>query len=250
MSASGIFKGGRLTVKNGGWLGMKACGIGKTWVQRWEADFSKHDESEALISQAVSKLKSRERDLTQFYCNLIESCSKHESKQGFNEAYGYLSELVRNSSSMYVKRQCFKSMVSILCEMGQPNEALNVVEDMRKNGVKPSLFEFRFLLYGYGKMGCFEDMERMVNKMEMEGFEVDTICSNMVLLSYGAFTKLSKIAFPANNYLFCEAAMTGMRSCSHEEKLMRSVSKQQKSERGEGGDGQVVSGWSFDVVIS
>ncbi|KAE8669939.1 Mitochondrial editing factor 9 isoform 1 [Hibiscus syriacus] len=105
----------------------------------------KHDESEALISQAVSKLKSRERDLVQFYCNLIESCSKHESKQGFNEAYCYLSELVRNSSSVYVKRQGYKSMVSSLCEMGQPDEAENVVEDMRKNGVKPSLFEFSSL---------------------------------------------------------------------------------------------------------
>ncbi|KAK8626704.1 hypothetical protein V6N13_134337 [Hibiscus sabdariffa] len=153
----------------------------------------KHDESDALISQAVSKLESRERDLVQFYCNLIESCSKHESKQGFSEAYGFLSELVRNSSSVYVKRQGYKSMVSSLCEMGQPDEAENVVEDMRKNGVKPSLFEFRFVLYGYGKMGCFEDMERMVNKMEMEGFEVDTICSNMVLSSFGAFNALSKM---------------------------------------------------------
>ncbi|KAK8481716.1 hypothetical protein V6N13_018371 [Hibiscus sabdariffa] len=153
----------------------------------------KHDESDALISQAVSKLESRERDLVQFYCNLIESCSKQESKQRFSEAYGFLSELVRNSSSVYVKRQGFKSMVSSLCEMGQPDEAENVVEDMRKNGVKPSLFEFRFVLYGYGKMGCFEDMERMVNKMEIEGFEVDTICSNMVLSSFGAFNALSNM---------------------------------------------------------
>ncbi|KAB2043020.1 hypothetical protein ES319_D02G260000v1 [Gossypium barbadense] len=131
----------------------------------------KHDESQALISQVVSKLKFKERDLVQFYCNLIESCSKHESKQGFNDAYGYLSELVNNSSSMYVKKQGFKSMVSSLCEMGQPNEAENVVEDMIKNGVKPSLFELRFI----------------------EGFGVDTISSNMILSSYGAYNALPKM---------------------------------------------------------
>ncbi|KAG4209534.1 hypothetical protein ERO13_A03G206400v2 [Gossypium hirsutum] len=153
----------------------------------------KHDESQALISQVVSKIKFKERDLVQFYCNLIESCSKHESKQGFNDAYGYLSELVNNSSSMYVKKQGFKSMVSSLCEMGQPNEAENVVEDMIKNGVKPSLFELRFVLYGYGKMGFFEDMERMVKKMEIEGFGVDTISSNMILSSYGAYNALPKM---------------------------------------------------------
>ncbi|MBA0739160.1 hypothetical protein Gogos_012456 [Gossypium gossypioides] len=153
----------------------------------------KRDDSQALISQVVSKLKFKERDLVQFYCNLIESCSKHESKQGFNDAYGYLSELVNNSSSMYVKKQGYKSMVSSLCEMGQPNEAENVVEDMIKNGVKPSLFELRFVLYGYGKMGFFEDMERMVKKMEIEGFGVDTISSNMILSSYGAYNALPKM---------------------------------------------------------
>lgn len=153
-----------------------------------------HSESHALLSQAVSKLKSRERDLVQFYCNLIESCSKHGLNPGFDGAYSYLSELVRNSSSVYVKRQGYKSMVSSLCEMGQPNEAENVVEDMRKGGVKPSVFEFRFILYGYGKLGLFEDMERIACEMEIEGFEVDTICSNMVLSSYGASNELPKMA--------------------------------------------------------
>nr|KJB32685.1 hypothetical protein B456_005G255600 [Gossypium raimondii] len=89
--------------------------------------------------------------------------------------------------------QGYKSMVSSLCEMGQPNEAENVVEDMIKNGVKPSLFELRFVLYGYGKMGFFEDMERMVKKMEIEGFGVDTISSNMILSSYGAYNALPKM---------------------------------------------------------
>ncbi|OMO80024.1 hypothetical protein CCACVL1_13209 [Corchorus capsularis] len=153
----------------------------------------RHEETEALISQAVSKLKFRERDLVQFYCNLIESCSKHDSELGFNDAYSYLSELVRNSSSLYVKRQGYKSMVSSLCEMGQPNEAENVFEEMRKNGVKPSSFEFRFIIYGYGKVGVFDDMERMVSEMETSGFEVDTICSNMVLSSYGDYNALVKM---------------------------------------------------------
>ncbi|XVE67210.1 hypothetical protein DITRI_Ditri08aG0141800 [Diplodiscus trichospermus] len=151
------------------------------------------NESEALISQAVSKLKFRERDLVQFYCNLVESCAKHDSNKRFNDAYGYLSELVRNSSSVYVKRQCYKSMVSGLSEKVQPNEAENVVAEMRNDGLKPSLFEFRSVLYGYGKLGLFENMERIVCEMEIEGFEVDTICSNMVLSSYGAFNELPKM---------------------------------------------------------
>ncbi|GLT75293.1 hypothetical protein SLA2020_470280 [Shorea laevis] len=147
-------------------------------------------ESKTLISDAVSKLKLRERDLAQFYCNLVESHSKHNSKQGFDDSYARLCELVCNSSSAYVKRQGYKSMVSSLCEMGELGEAESVMEEMRMKGLKPSLFEFRSMVYGYGRLGLFEDMERMVLEMEKEGLEIDTICSNMVLSSYGAHNAL------------------------------------------------------------
>ncbi|KAG4209536.1 hypothetical protein ERO13_A03G206400v2 [Gossypium hirsutum] len=38
-----------------------------------------------------------------------------------------------------------------------------------------------------------QDMERMVKKMEIEGFGVDTISSNMILSSYGAYNALPKM---------------------------------------------------------
>ncbi|KAJ0077182.1 hypothetical protein Patl1_35866 [Pistacia atlantica] len=132
---------------------------------------------------------------------MLDKQGKHEetealmsdSKGEFHEICGRLGGPISDSSSVYVKRHGYKSMVSGLCEMGQPHEAENRVEEMRVEGLKPTGFEFRCLVYGYGRLGLFEEMERCVKKMESEGLEVDTVCSNMVLSSYGACNELSRM---------------------------------------------------------
>ncbi|XP_024016447.1 pentatricopeptide repeat-containing protein At2g17033 isoform X3 [Eutrema salsugineum] len=131
-------------------------------------------ESETLLSNAVSRLKSNERDIALFYCNLVESNSKQGSIQGFNEACVRLREITRRSTSVYVKTQAYKSMVSGLCNMDQPHDAESVIEEMRIAKIKPGLFEYKSVLYGYGRLGLFEDMNRVVHRMETEGHKIDT----------------------------------------------------------------------------
>lgn len=48
-------------------------------------------------------------------------------------------------------------------------------------------------MYGYGQMGSLEDMKRCVVQMENDGFDVDAVCCNIVLSSFGAQNKLSDI---------------------------------------------------------
>lgn len=150
-----------------------------------------HSQSEALISETISKLGTRERELALFHCQLVESHSKISSKRGFDSAYNFLYQLVQNSSSVYVKRRAFESMVSGLCAMDRPREAEDLIEEMRVKGVKPSVFEFRSVVYGYGRLGLFEEMLKIVDQMAKQGFGNDTICSNMVLSSYGAHNELA-----------------------------------------------------------
>ncbi|KAL5856185.1 hypothetical protein ACOSQ3_006019 [Xanthoceras sorbifolium] len=151
----------------------------------------RYEETEALISETVLKLKFRERELVLFYGNLIDSFCKHNSKRGFDDVFSRLSEFMRSSSSVYVKRQACKSLVGGLCEMGLPEEAEKMMEEMRIQGLKPSSFELRCVVFGYGRLGLFEEMERCVNKIESE--EVDTVCSNMVLSCYGAHYAVSRM---------------------------------------------------------
>ncbi|KAJ7967116.1 Pentatricopeptide repeat-containing protein [Quillaja saponaria] len=74
--------------------------------------------------------------------------------------------------------------------MGRPRQAENLVQDMRISGLKPSAFEFKSILYGYGRLGLFQDLQRILTQMEKDEFLIDTICSNMVLSSYGAHKEL------------------------------------------------------------
>ena len=153
----------------------------------------RYEESEKLISEAVSKIELRERELVLFYCNLVESHSKQGSKRGFDVSFTRLNRVVDDSGSVYVKQRGFEAMVSGLCEMGQVCEAEKVFDEMRVRGVKVSRFEFRCVLYGYGRLGLFEDMERVVNQMESEGFVADTICCNMILSAYGCHCELARM---------------------------------------------------------
>ncbi|PRQ25035.1 putative Smr domain-containing protein [Rosa chinensis] len=154
----------------------------------------RHSQSEALISETISKLGARERELAQFHCQLVESHSKLSSKRGFDRAYTYLYQLLQNSSSVYVKRRAFESMVGGLCAMDRPREADDLIEEMRVKGLKASVFEFRSVVYGYGRLGMFEEMLKIVDQMEKQGFGDDTICSNMILSSYGAHNELAAMA--------------------------------------------------------
>ncbi|KAF7843727.1 pentatricopeptide repeat-containing protein [Senna tora] len=155
-----------------------------------------HEAFEALICEATSKLESRSRDLALFYCKLLESHSKQGSERGFEIAYSYLNQLLHSSSSVYIKRRVYEYMVSGLCAMDRPREAEELVEDMRIKGLEPSAFELRSVMYGYGRLGLFEDLERIVDQMEeREEFDIDTVCSNMVLSTYGIHGEHMKMVY-------------------------------------------------------
>lgn len=78
--------------------------------------------------------------------------------------------------------------------MDKPREAENLIQDFKQTGggpggdriqIQPSAFEFKSIIYGYGRLGLFQDMVRVVDEMERNGFLMDTVCYNMVLSSYG-----------------------------------------------------------------
>lgn len=126
-----------------------------------------------------------------FYCQLVESQSKHGSERGFDNSYDSLLELLHNSTSVYVRRRAYESIVSGLCAMKRPEEAESLVKEMRSKGIAPSSFEYRSVIYAYGTLGLFEDMKRSLEQMEKDDIDLDTVCSNMVLSSYGAHNKLA-----------------------------------------------------------
>ncbi|KAJ1437553.1 Tetratricopeptide-like helical domain superfamily [Sesbania bispinosa] len=102
-------------------------------------------------------------------------------------AYCYLNQLLHTSSFVYIKRKAYEYMVSGLCAMDRPREAEKLVQDLRDNNgaLQPSAFELKSIVYGYGRLGLFQDLLRVVDQMERTGFVIDTVFSNMILSTYG-----------------------------------------------------------------
>lgn len=84
-------------------------------------------------------------------------------------------------------------MVEGFCLIGLPRKAEELMEEMKELGLKLSKFEFRSLVYSYGKSGYLRDMKRIVVEMERMGFQLDTVGSNMVLNSFGSHNELSEL---------------------------------------------------------
>ncbi|MCL7028254.1 hypothetical protein MKW94_025836 [Papaver nudicaule] len=151
------------------------------------------DVSEKLISDSVQKLASQERELVQFYCNLIDSYSKYGSRRGVFDSYSRLKKGKLLSGSSSLSRQAYESMVNGLCTLDLPHDAEEMMEKMRIEGFKPSDFEFRSVVLAYGRIGLLNEMRRVIEEMENSGYTLDTISSNIVLSSYGANRELSEM---------------------------------------------------------
>ncbi|XP_024989019.1 pentatricopeptide repeat-containing protein At2g17033 isoform X2 [Cynara cardunculus var. scolymus] len=160
------------------------------------ASLCKHqrfDEAQTLVSEVETKLGGRERDLCNFYCNLIDSHSKHRSKHEIFDSYERINQLPSHSSSNYLKKRSYESIIGGLSVIDLPHEAESFMVEMKNKGLRPSVFEYRSLSYAYGRLGLFEDMKRVICLMEDEGFELDVVSSNMVISSLGSHNELKEM---------------------------------------------------------
>ncbi|KAL5066816.1 hypothetical protein RYX36_017703 [Vicia faba] len=80
-------------------------------------------------------------------------------------------------------------MVTGLCVMDKPHQAENLIHAFKQTDgghtIRPSAFEFKSIIYGYRRLGLFQDMVRVVDDMEINGFLMDTVSYSMVLSAYG-----------------------------------------------------------------
>ena len=118
-----------------------------------------YEEAETLVSEATSRLEYRKREVALFYCKRLESHSKRGSQRGFDVAYCYLNQLLCSSSFVYIKRRAYEYMLSGLCAMDRSHRPEGLVEDLRGNaGIEPSAFELKSIMYGYERLGLFDDL--------------------------------------------------------------------------------------------
>ncbi|KAL8234378.1 hypothetical protein R6Q59_020478 [Mikania micrantha] len=153
------------------------------------------DEAQTLVLEVETKLGGRERDLCNFYCKLMDSHAKHQSKQGVFDSYECIKQLHSHSSSVYIEKRSYESLIGSLSVINLPREAEMLLVQMKDKGIRPSVFEYRSLSYAYGRLGLFEDMKRVIGLMKDGGFELDVVSSNMVLSSLGSHKQLMEMVF-------------------------------------------------------
>ena len=94
---------------------------------------------------------------------------------------------------MFLGKRPFESMVRELILMGMPENAEKVLDEMEHLGYKPSGFEFRVVIQGYGRLGSFNEMTRVLGKMEDAGLGVGTVCANVLLSCYEDYERLPEM---------------------------------------------------------
>ncbi|XP_020263208.1 pentatricopeptide repeat-containing protein At2g17033-like [Asparagus officinalis] len=72
-------------------------------------------------------------------------------------------------------------------------DAQKVLDEMGHLGFKSSGFEYRVVIQGYGCLGLFEEMRRVIGRMEDAKIGIDTVCANLVLSCYGDYGNLAKM---------------------------------------------------------
>lgn len=142
-------------------------------------------ESEALLSNFSMNLN--QRDLGILYCELIESYSENKLQERFVESFYKLKQIPEIPRT--VRLRGYKSMILGLCELGQPIEAEEMVNEMEHEGLKPSYFELRGILYSYGQLGLFSEMHEVVDKIG----KMDTVTANMVVTCLGSHGKHAEL---------------------------------------------------------
>ncbi|KAJ4976046.1 hypothetical protein NE237_001152 [Protea cynaroides] len=140
------------------------------------------EEAETLLFESIQKLgfQDGDGDLAIFYCDLVDSYSKHGLKQGVMLSNRRLKQLLSHSPDFSLRRRAFETMIRGLCDLDLPHEAEMLMEEM-------------CIVNGYGRTGSWMEMQRVIGLMEDAGYVCDTMCSNIVLSSYDAHSELSEM---------------------------------------------------------
>ncbi|ONK71859.1 uncharacterized protein A4U43_C04F13120 [Asparagus officinalis] len=84
-------------------------------------------------------------------------------------------------------------MVRGLSLVGMVEDAEEVLNEMGHLGFKPLGFEYKVVIQGYGRLGSFKEMRRVIGRMEDVEIGIDTVSANLVLSCYSDYGNLAEM---------------------------------------------------------
>ncbi|KAI5062340.1 hypothetical protein GOP47_0022879 [Adiantum capillus-veneris] len=164
----------------------------------WNAEL--HAEIVALLtaSEQVEQVQSllegleEKLDLKQhmhFNRNLLQQYARFGLKDEMLVSYGVLQAL----TPPHAKGHSLSALLHAYASMDLPQESLAILKDMQQQGLKPSLKDFKVILFSLGKCGMFSDMEAFACEMEKLKLLNDPVIFNMIITTYATAENYDKV---------------------------------------------------------
>ncbi|TKY47802.1 Pentatricopeptide repeat-containing protein [Spatholobus suberectus] len=81
----------------------------------------------------------------------------------------------------------YNKIIGLLCEEGMMEGALSALQEMKLQGIKPSLDTYNPIVHGLSREGKFSDALRFFDEMKESGLEPDTETYDGLIGAYGKF---------------------------------------------------------------
>ncbi|KAJ1426692.1 Tetratricopeptide-like helical domain superfamily [Sesbania bispinosa] len=120
-------------------------------------------------------------------------------------------DMWKNIETSRINELNYNKIISLLCEEGMMEGALSALQEMKIQGLKPSLDTYNPIIHGlsredtetydgliraYGKFQMYDEMGKCVKKMELDGCSPDHVTYNILIQEYaqgGLLQRMEKL---------------------------------------------------------
>ncbi|KAG4975461.1 hypothetical protein JHK84_032585 [Glycine max] len=96
-------------------------------------------------------------------------------------------DMWKNIEKSRISEFNYNKIIGLLCEGGKMEDALSALQDMKVQGIKPSLDTYNPIIHGLSREGKFSDALRFIDEMKESGLELDSETYDGLIGAYGKF---------------------------------------------------------------
>ncbi|XP_061338692.1 pentatricopeptide repeat-containing protein At4g14190, chloroplastic [Gastrolobium bilobum] len=102
-------------------------------------------------------------------------------------------DMWKNIEKSRINEFNYNKIISLLCEVGMMEVAVSALQEMKVQGLEPSLDTYNPIIHGFSIEGKFSDALHFVDEMREFGLEPDTETYDGLIRAYGKFQMYDKM---------------------------------------------------------
>ncbi|CAJ1850243.1 unnamed protein product [Sphenostylis stenocarpa] len=101
--------------------------------------------------------------------------------------FNFVFNMWKNIEKSRISEFNYNKIIGLLCEDGIMEDALSALQEMKVQGIKPSLDTYNPIIHGLSGAGKFSDALRFLDEMKKSGLEPDSETYDGLIGAYGKF---------------------------------------------------------------